>query len=398
MEGENRYQYLLQRFHNGTATPDELAELERLLASPETSGQLQELWEKIPADARFFEEGKSETMLAMIQQRNRSVVKMIPQRKRKTRTLLLAAACTLVAAGTLLFISVQPTKSSLSAKDNPAMEASATSTNAVVPGGDKAVLVLADGSTITLDSTGNGTISQQGLTHVSKAGGQVIYASDDAAAGETRVLYNTLQTRRGGQYQLVLADGTRVWMNASSSLHFPTAFTGKERVVDLTGEAYFEVAKDAQRPFRVRVNGVAVNVLGTHFNVMAYENEAATAITLHEGAVNVTNENNSVRLRPGQQARLQPGAAWQVINNVNLEETIAWKNGYFQLDHTKLDVLMRQVERWYDVDVVYQGKIPNRQFGGKISRKSDIKEVIKLLEVSNVHSRMEGNKITILDK
>lgn len=394
MEAENRYQYLLNRFNDGTATADELTELEQLLTGPEATG-LQELWEKIPADARFFEAGKSEAMLATILQRNKDNVKMMPPRRKSNWPLLLAAACILAVIGTLMFISIKPAKETatkavaLNESVNPAV---------IAPGGDKAVLLLDDGSAITLDSTGNGTISIQGATRVSKASGQVIYAMNDVPVAETKVLYNTLKTRRGGQYQLALADGTRVWMNASSSLHFPTTFPGKERQVELTGEAYFEVAKDAQRPFSVRVNGITVYVLGTHFNVMAYENEAATAITLLEGAVNVTSENNHVRLRPGQQARLQPGAAWQVINNVNLEETVAWKNGYFQLDHTRLDVLMRQVERWYDVDVAYQGKIPNRQFGGKIPRSSDIIEVMKLLELSNVHSKIEGNRITILDK
>ena len=210
--------------------------------------------------------------------------------------------------------------------------------------------------------------------------------------------YNTLSTPRGGQYMLTLEDGTKVWLNAASSIKYPSAFSAGERTVELTGEAYFEVAKDAGRPFAVKVNGMAVNVLGTHFNVMAYGNEEATAVTLLEGAVNVTKDKDKVSLRPGQQALLKTGGALKVINNVNLEETVAWKNGYFQLDHTKLAVLMRQVERWYNVDVVYEGKIPNRQFGGKIYRNSDIKDVIKILEVSKVYSRTEGDKIIILDK
>lgn len=392
MQGANNYQYLLQRFNSGTATPEELIELERLLADPEATGALQELWEKIPAGARFFEEGKSEAMLASILQRNKVATKPMPQQRKIGRPLLAAAACVLVVAGAWFFISIKPTKKITTPVARTKAE------NVVAPTGDKAVLVLNDGSVITLDSTNNGTISVQGTAQVSKAGGQLIYASGEMPKAATKVIYNTLKTRRGGQYELVLADGTRVWMNASSSLHFPTTFPGKERVVALTGEAYFEVAKDAQRTFSVQVNGITVNVLGTHFNVMAYENEATTAITLLEGAVKVTKENDHVTLRPGQQARLQPGTSLQVINQVDLEETIAWKNGYFQLEHTNLAVLMRQVERWYDVDVTYQGKIPNRQFGGKIPRKSDIKEVMKLLELSNVHSRIEGNKITILDK
>ena len=392
MEGVNRHNYLLNRFNNGTATRNELRELQGLLADPQASGLLRELWEKIPEDARIFEEDKSETMLATIVERNKSAAKIIPLRRNKITALLVAATVLLVVTGSLFLRSVKPTLTT------PPIIAKAKPENIVVPGGDKAVLVLEDGSTIALDNITNGTISTQGAISVSKANGQVIYTVNDTRQEGPAITYNTLKTPRGGQYQLVLADGTKVWMNASSSLHFPTAFPGRERIVELTGEAYFEVAKDASRPFSVRVNGVAVNVLGTHFNVMAYENEEATAITLLEGAVNVTKDNDKVNLRPGQQALLKTGGTLQVINNINLEETIAWKNGYFQLDHTKLAVLMRQVERWYNVDVAYQGKIPNRQFGGKIPRKSELKDVIKILEESKVYSRIEGNKIIILDK
>ena len=197
---------------------------------------------------------------------------------------------------------------------------------------------------------------------------------------------------------LTLEDGTKVWLNSVSSIKYPSAFSAGERIVELTGEAFLEVARDVERPFTVKVNGMAVNVLGTHFNVMAYENEEATVVTLFEGAVNVTNDEEKVTLRPGQQAMHKTGEALKVINNVNLEETIAWKNGYFQFNHTSLAVLMRQVERWYNVDVMYEGKIPTRQFGGKISRKSDISNVIKILEESNVYSRIEAGKIIILDK
>ena len=392
MAGANKTNYLLSRFNNGTATQDELRELEALLADPQTSELLHELWEKIPEDARIFEEEKSEKMLATIVERNKTAAKIITLRRNKTRALLVAATVLLVVTGSLFLRPDGPSK------EAPAMTAQHKAENTGIPGTDKAVLVLDDGSTITLDNTTNGTISTQGATSVSKANGQVIYALNDTPEEATTIVYNTLKIPRGGQYQLVLADGTKVWMNASSSLHFPTAFSGSERIVELTGEAYFEVAKDASRPFSVKVNGVAVNVLGTHFNVMAYENEEAMAITLLEGAVNVTKDKDKVSLRPGQQALIKTGASLKVINNVNLDETIAWKNGYFQLDHTTLAVLMRQVERWYNVDVAYEGKIPNRQFGGKIPRKSDIKDVIKILEESKVYSRIEGNKIIILDK
>lgn len=392
MEAKNRLNLLLERFNNGTASPDELTELEALLADHEASSQIQQLWDKLPEDARFFEEDKSETMLAEIVQRNRMADKIRKQKSSK-RALLIAATLVFGIAGVLVFKAIQPAEqhaTPVAARD--------TINTPVIPGSDKAILVLDDGSTVTLDSTADGNITKQGATNISKMNGQVTYALNDAPGGTAGVVYNTIKIPRGGQYQLVLADGTKVWMNASSSLHFPTSFPGKERVVELTGEAYFEVAKDAQRRFSVKVNGTSVNVLGTHFNVMAYDNESAMAVTLMEGAVNVSKENDNVTLRPGQQAQLRPGSNFSVLDNVNLEETIAWKNGYFHLDHTTLAVLMRQIERWYDVDVTYEGKIPNRQFGGKISRKSDIQHVMKILEVSKVHSRMEGNKIVILDK
>jgi transmembrane sensor len=336
MEAKNRLNYLLERFNNGNASPDELSELEGLLADPEATGQIQQLWDKLPEDAYFFEEDKSETMLAEIVQRNRTADRLRKQRRTK-QVLLIAATLVFAVAGVLVFKAFQPAESTA-----PIAEQSKISPP-VIPGDDKAILVLDDGSTVTLDNTANGNITKQGSSNISKANGQVTYALNDAQDETPSVVYNTIKIPRGGQYQLVLADGTKVWMNASSSLHFPTSFPGKERVVELTGEAYFEVAKDAQRRFSVKVNGTTVNVLGTHFNVMAYDNESAMAVTLMEGSVNVAKENDNVTLRPGQQAQLKPGANFSVVNNVNLEETLAWKNGYFHLDHTTLAVLMRQI-------------------------------------------------------
>ena len=392
MKPKKRLIDLLQRFNNGTATQEELRELDRLLLDSEATDVLEDLWDKIPEDARFVEEGKSEAMLTAIIERNRQTER-IRKQKRNRRAALTVAAVTILVTGALFFIPFN------TVKQNTAPLAKQNNTTApVTPGSDKAVLVLDDGSSVTLDNAANGTLTQQGTASILKANGQVIYASKDTLSETAPVLYNTLKTPRGGQYQLVLADGTRVWMNASSSLRFPTAFPGKERIVELTGEAYFEVAKDATRNFSVQVNGISVNVLGTHFNIMAYENESATAITLLEGAVNVASEKENLLLHPGQQVLSKQGAALKLVNNVDVNETIAWKNGYFQFNRTDLAVLMRQIERWYNVDVVYQGKIPSKQFGGKISRQSDIQHVIKLLEASKVYSRMEGNKLTILDK
>lgn len=392
MEELNRLKYLLNRFNNGTTTPDELTELEALIGDPGANLQQEELWKNIPEDARFYDEDKSETMLAAILRRNK--MKGVIQVKQKTNRLVMLAAASIVviAASALFFRSVQPVKTISPVAKQIQQEM------IVLPGSDKAILVLDNGSIVTLDDTANKTISMQGATEVLKTNGQLIYSQGETPGVMAGVVYNTLKTPRGGQYQLILADGTKVWMNAGSSLHFPTSFPGKERVVTLTGEAYFEVAKDMNRRFSVEVNGTTVNVLGTHFNVMAYENEAAMNVTLLEGLVNVAGENSNVTIRPGQQAQLKPGGHLTVLDNVNLEETLSWKNGYFHLDHTKLEVLMRQMERWYKVDVVYEGKIPNRQFGGKISRESDIQHVMKILAASKVYSRLAGDKLIILDR
>lgn len=265
----------------------------------------------------------------------------------------------------------------------------------VAPGGNKAVLTLADGSQITLDSAGNGAIASQGNVQVLKTGsGQLAYSAGSGNAG-SEVIYNVLSTPRGGQYKVILPDGTEVWLNAASTLRFPTAFTGKERVVELNGEAYFEVAKNRQMPFSVKVKDMAVQVLGTHFNVMAYHDERSIQTTLLEGAVNIQHGGEQVRLAPGQQAQLGAGGKVTVNNDVDVEEVVAWKNGYFHFNRESLEGVMRQVSRWYDAEITYEGHGPPREFGGKISRNSSITEVLKILEYSKVDYRIEGKKIII---
>ncbi|WP_198673999.1 FecR family protein [Chitinophaga alhagiae] len=270
-----------------------------------------------------------------------------------------------------------------------------TSPLQVMPGGNKAVLTLADGSHITLDSAGNGAIASQGNVQVVKTGsGQLAYNAGSGSAG-SEVSYNVLSTPRGGQYKVILPDGTEVWLNAASTLRFPTAFTGKAREVQLNGEAYFEVARNEQMPFSVKVKDMEVQVLGTHFNVMAYHDERSIQTTLLEGAVNVRHGGERVRLAPGQQARLGAEGRVTVNNNVDVEEVVAWKNGYFHFNRESLEGVMRQVSRWYDAEVTYEGQGPVREFGGKISRSSSITEVLKILEMTKVQYRIEGKKIII---
>jgi len=267
----------------------------------------------------------------------------------------------------------------------------------LAPGGNKAVLTLGDGSTIVLDDAKNGALTQQGNTKVFKLNGKLTY--DPANTKNDQIFYNTISTPRGGQYQIELPDGSQVWLNAFSSLRFPTAFTGKERRVEITGEVYFEVAKNPNMPFKVTIgtpseNASEIEVLGTRFNIMAYKDEAAVNTTLLEGSVKINQDSKAVLLKPGQQARLQDKSI-KIIDHVDTEEAIAWKNGYFQFTSASLQQVMRQLARWYDVDISYEGNVPERRFGGKISRDNNASEVLKVLELSKVKFRIEDKKIIV---
>lgn len=264
-----------------------------------------------------------------------------------------------------------------------------------LPGGDKAILTLADGSQIILDSTGNGLVAKQGNTEVIKnKDGQLSYTY---AGGETEeVPFNLLKTPRGGQYKLILPDGSKVWLNAASSLKYPVAFTGSERRVEITGEAYFEIAKDVNKPFRVQLNNMEVEVLGTHFNINAYDDEESVRTTLLEGKVKIKAADQQQLLAPGQQARLAPGGKLKISNDVNLEETVAWKDGNFQFENSDIKSVMRQLARWYDVEVTYKGNVTKHFIGG-ISRNVKLSQVLLMLQQTGEVRFVTGEKsITVM--
>lgn len=277
----------------------------------------------------------------------------------------------------------------------------------VAPGGNKAILTLGNGSTILLDSAANGTLTEQDNAKVSKQGDGVLAYEGGAAGGRKPgaaggVSYNTLTTPRGGQYEVRLPDGTRVWLNAASSLTYPTAFTGRSRKVTMTGEAYFEVAPDRQRPFEVGTGGLTVDVLGTHFNINAYTDEAYVGTTLLEGSVKVKTGKAAMVLRPGEQGLTENPAGdrgtaggIKTAASVNLEQVMAWKNGLFYFNHADIQTIMRQLARWYDVEVEYQGVLPVRDFRGKMQRDLQLSQVLKFLEQSDVHFTLMGKKIIV---
>lgn len=275
----------------------------------------------------------------------------------------------------------------------------------VMPGKNGAILTLADGSQLVLDSLGDGRVaSQQGANAVLKAGS---LAYDQTGPGSNETEFNTMTTPKGRQFHVTLPDGTGVWLNAASSLRYPTAFAGKERVVILTGEAYFEVAKNEKMPFRVEVsNRATVEVLGTHFNVKAYTNEESIDATLLEGSVRVTagethDHGNAVRLKPGQQARIprtgdRADGLLRVVAVADIDNVMAWKNGTFNFEGQSLVEVMRQLERWYDINVSYEGSPRGMKFFGKMDRNITLNELLTILSNNGLQYRLEGGKTLII--
>lgn len=272
----------------------------------------------------------------------------------------------------------------------------------LLPGSNKAILTLADGSKIVLDDAKRGKIaSQQNIVITKDQSGELVYQAAEntqtkALPPVEKVVMNMLATPRGGQYQIVLPDGTKVWLNSASSLRYPTAFAGNERKVELSGEAYFEVSKDPNKPFYVKTATQTVTVLGTHFNINSYADEVATKTTLLEGSVRVTGNSNGVsaKLKPGEQA-VNTVNAIEIKENADIDEAVAWKNGKFLFRNTDLHTIMRQLSRWYDVDVEYQGNVVQKHYRGRISRNVPVSEIFQILKTSGINFTIDGRKIIV---
>jgi transmembrane sensor len=436
----NRLAYLFQCYFDRTATEqqkDELMELLRQAGNDEQVKYLMaETWHRLEADQKTFSPDQSKKMLLKIlqddlRQEGSEAAEAVKGREavETVRTLPPAATPPAVtppaaistvlkrgwfrlpgaglpraaAAAAIIFLSGAGIY--LLRKHKPEKRLVRTEkltppvSHDIPPGGNKAKLTLADGSTISLDSLQNGDLARQGNAKIVKLkSGGLAYqvAASNKPQATSLATYNILSTPPGGQYQLVLADGSKVWLNAASSLRFPTTFAGKERSVEITGEAYFEIKKNAEMPFRVKVRDAEVEVLGTSFNVMAYNNENAIKTTLLEGAVKVSKGNKSALLQPGQQAALNVSSSVINVRETDVEEAVAWKNGLFQFNSDDIGTIMRQLGRWYDVETGYEGKIPDWHFTGSIGRNIPLSKVLKMLEVNDFHFRIEGKKIIVL--
>lgn len=252
------------------------------------------------------------------------------------------------------------------------------------PGSNRAVLTLSNGSKILLYEAETGKLADQNGIQVSKTSdGTIVYDASYAGQDRSPASYNTIKTPRGGQYQVVLPDGTKVWLNAASTLRYPTGFSGKERKVELAGEAYFEVARDDSKPFRVNTLDQVIEVLGTHFNVSAYTDETETRTTLLEGSVKIIAGNNTDLLKPGQQATVVSSSSRIAIrSHVNTDAAVAWKNGKFIFEGERIESIMKKIGRWYNAEIIYQGVATEQEFIGTVSRFENVSEVLNLLELT----------------
>lgn len=390
---KQRIAYLLDRYIQAQLTEAEDKELEELLLDPSCEEAIKEF-----LDAQWNDQqnnilpsaAQQSRILDAIQQHEPYAAPVVPMYKRSIRWMPAAAVAMLLLVLTLLFVLKQD-------NNNRKKDIIAQPAYPIQPGGNKALLTLANGQVIALDTAGNGTLAQQGTATIIKfKDGQLTYNSTDQQPREITI--NTLATPRGGEYMLVLQDGTKVWLNAETKLRFPTDFRGDSRTVELSGEAYFEVAKNQSKPFIVLANNTTqVKVLGTHFNVMAYRQEDSIVTTLLEGSVNVSiaNTPKGKILMPGQQALYSHEGLLSVNNDADTEQAVAWKNGKLLFRNQDIQTIMQQVARWYNVDVEINGNI-NDRFTINVARNVPIEKLLKYIELSGgVHFRIQGKKIIV---
>lgn len=386
---------LFKKYFNKTASADERIELMQLINDTDSDEALHEavdqIYSSFEPEKSPFDNSAGHRMLQNIKAgtRDKGVKGSRISRLYGSRIFRYGIAATLlffIGFGTYFFVNER--------KDQQLAKMD------FVPGGNNAILTLSNGAKIILNNAGNGTLAQQDGVAINKMhDGEVAYSASEEVedvSGQNNASFNTLTTPKGGQYEIVLADGTKAWLNSVSSIRFPTSFPGKERLVEITGEVYFEVAKNRSKPFFVKAGNQIVRVLGTHFNINSYADEPEVRTTLVEGAVEIkrTAGGSSVILKPGQQATLRNSGPI-LVDKCNIEQAIAWKNGYFQIDDADIATIMRQAARWYNVEIVYQGQIPKRQFSGKIPKNIKASEFLQMLTYFNVHFDIEGQKIIV---
>lgn len=391
---DSDFKHLIDKYLNNTLTAEENQRLKHLLQQGEHTDSLEQMILADLQQHRPMEEDDEPLRSAILEQLETKMAllednRTTPMRhtRKNYRSLLSAAAILLLVIGAWLYFHH-------SARLQPQVASKPAPPKKIAPGGNKATLTLADGSEIQLDDSDKGNIAVQGGIKVIKMDNGVLAYNGKNTTGEN--MYNTIRTPRGGQYEIMLPDGSRAWLNSASSLRFPASFTGPRREVTLTGQGYFEVTKDKEHPFIVHTTRTDINVLGTSFDIMAYEDEPETNTTLVEGAVTVRDKNGEQTLKPGEQAHLDLTSHSMSIRRPDVEEVIAWKNGKFQFGKSDIRTIMRQIARWYDVEIEYDGDLSGLRLSGVLSRKGDIAELLDALEeTGDVHFRTENNKIIV---
>lgn len=393
---DDRLSGLLKLYISGSCNYDEYQELLALLRIDANDSRVEELLQEEIVNSRYHAAEEQVNWQQMLQ----TVLQRPVIEKRPVRRLRLykyaAAAAVILLAGSIVWWWFGQNRNRHSS-NQPAV----VITTDIMPGKSGAILTLANGQQLVLDSTGNGALITQPGLQIVKHDSLIAYTAPADKEHKGNVSYNTLSTPKGRQFQLVLEDGTKVWLNASSSIYYPASFNGSERVVKVTGEVYFEVAKDAGKPFKVYFpskgrHESVVEVLGTHFNINAYDDEETGRATLLEGKIKTSvTGGGSLVLKPGEQAVIAANSTLTIDQSPNIDQVMAWKNGYFQFDRVDIKTVMRQIGRWYDVEIVYEGPVTNDRFGGSIPRDATLSQVLNALEQSLVHFTIQGKKVIV---
>ena len=393
-ESQTRLAFLFKRYYEGSATAAETTEMMALI---EASGDdtyisqlMKETWNALQNSETFFSPPESDTLFSSITAPQGSHNKRFDNKNRRVRHFiwLRYAAILILLMGMGIFWKLKNSR-------NEEKISSATPVKDIPAGGNKAMLTLSDGSTILLDSAGNGLLARQGDTEISKTkSGQLVYNLKGAGLNGMETRINTITTPKGGTYQIVLPDGSKVWLNAASSISFPTMFASNERKVKISGEVYFDVEKDKTKPFLVQFGDAEIEVFGTSFNIKAYHDESSSQTTLIEGSIALKNGKQSKRLLPGQQTEISQNGHL-ITENVDVNEATAWKDGLFFFKDADVETVMRQVARWYDVEISYEGKVPVRQLTGKVSRNVNISDLLGMLNYTGINCKLQGRKIIV---
>lgn len=365
---------LLQKYVDQTANPDEQLLVESWYANEAGNRKLE--------DSDDFEHLAAELWLGTRKRAGITVVKKISHKL----YYWLSAAVFLLLGLSIAYFNI---------REAPSITTLARAKD-IGPGTNKAILTLGNGKQIILSNNTNGKLAVEDHTNISKTdSGKIVYQPGKGALHD-QPIYNTVTTPAGGQFKLTLADGTNVTLDASSSISFPVAFNGKQRLVTMTGQVYFEVAHDKNKPFIVNTSSQSIEVLGTHFNVNAYEDEQAVRTTLLTGSIRLKTEGHLAILKPGEQALSLTATKKLQVGPADVEESMAWQQGYFRFRQEDIYAVMRKISRWYNIEAAFEGEIPPEKFSGTISRYKDISQVLGMLEYSkSVHFKLSGRRVTV---